>query len=97
MKTEITTHSLRILDKAIQHHYESTEISCPTQEEVENALVELTLEIQRLKEENEMMLKALEKFTKIEGEPPTSTINMISSATEDVKDGVSQGIDGDIV
>ncbi len=33
----------------------------------------------------------------IKGEPPTSTINMISSATEDVKDGISQGIEGDIV
>jgi hypothetical protein len=33
----------------------------------------------------------------INGEEPTSTIDMIASATEDVKDGISQGIEGDIV
>ena len=33
----------------------------------------------------------------IEGEEPTSTIDIVSSVTEDVKDGISQGIEGDIV
>jgi hypothetical protein len=33
----------------------------------------------------------------IKGEEATSTINMVVSATEDVKDGVSQGIEGDII
>lgn len=33
----------------------------------------------------------------INGEEPTSTINMVVSATEDVKDGISQGIEGDIL
>ena len=33
----------------------------------------------------------------INGEEPTSTIDMVTSATEDVKDGISQGIEGDIV
>ncbi len=33
----------------------------------------------------------------INGETPTSTINMVVSATEDVKDGIGQGIEGDIV
>jgi hypothetical protein len=33
----------------------------------------------------------------INGEEPASTINMVVSATEDVKDGISQGIEGDIV
>ena len=33
----------------------------------------------------------------VKGEKPTSTINMVSSATEDVKDGFSQGVEGDIV
>jgi hypothetical protein len=33
----------------------------------------------------------------INGEEPTSTIDMVTSATEDVKDGVSQAIEGDIV
>ncbi len=32
----------------------------------------------------------------INGEKPTSTIDMVTSATEDVKDGVSQAIEGDI-
>lgn len=33
----------------------------------------------------------------VNGEAPVSTMEMISSAVEDVKDGVSQGIEGDIV
>ena len=33
----------------------------------------------------------------INSEEPASTINMVVSATEDVKDGISQGIEGDIV
>lgn len=49
LKTEMTTYNLHILARAIQHHYESTEVICPTQEEVEIAHQALTIEIQDLK------------------------------------------------
>lgn len=46
----MTAHNLLILDKAIQHHYESEAVICPTQEEVENALRDIRIELERLKE-----------------------------------------------
>jgi hypothetical protein len=55
----MTTYNLLILDKAIQHHYESTEVICPTQEEVENALQAVTIELQDLKEQNAELLLTL--------------------------------------
>ncbi len=55
-KTEMTTYNLLILDKAIQHHYESTEIIKPTQEEVETALRDITIELQDLKQQNAELL-----------------------------------------
>lgn len=55
----MTTYNLLILDKAIQHHYESREIICPTQEEVENALQAVTIELQDLKEQNAELLLTL--------------------------------------
>ena len=33
----------------------------------------------------------------IKDERPTSTVNILKSAIEDVKDGVEQGVEGDIV
>jgi hypothetical protein len=59
-KTEMTTYNLLILDKAIQHHYESTAVICPSQEEVENALKAVTIELQDLKELNAELLISLE-------------------------------------
>jgi 2-phospho-L-lactate guanylyltransferase (CobY/MobA/RfbA family) len=58
----MTTHNLLILDKAIQHHYESTEVICPSQEEVENALRDITIELQDLKEQNERMSAVLQEL-----------------------------------
>ena len=55
----MTTYNLLILDKAIQHHYESREVICPTQEEVENALQAVTIELQDLKEQNAELLLTL--------------------------------------
>jgi len=55
----MTTYNLLILDKAIQHHYESTEVIRPTQEEVENALKAVTIELQDLKELNSELLITL--------------------------------------
>jgi len=53
----MTTYNLLILDKAIQHHYESTEVIKPTQEEVETALRDITIELQDLKQQNaELMI-----------------------------------------
>jgi hypothetical protein len=52
----MTTYNLLILDKAIQHHYESTEIIKPTQEEVETALRDITIELQDLKQQNAELL-----------------------------------------
>ena len=58
----MTTYNLLILDKAIQHHYESKEVMCPTQEEAENALRDITIEIQELKQQNAELLIALERI-----------------------------------
>lgn len=55
----MTTYNLLILDKAIQHHYESREIICPSQEEVENALRDIRIELQDLKEQNAELLLTL--------------------------------------
>lgn len=55
----MTTYNLLIIDKAIQHHYESTEVICPTQEEVENALQAVTIELQDMKEQNAELLLTL--------------------------------------
>jgi len=55
----MTTYNLHILDEMIQHHYESTEVICPSQEEVENALKALTIEIQDLKGLNSELLITL--------------------------------------
>jgi Zn-dependent M16 (insulinase) family peptidase len=55
----MTTYNLLIIDKAIQHHYESTAVICPSQEEVENALQAVTIELQDLKEQNAELLLTL--------------------------------------
>lgn len=65
----MTTYNLLILDKAIQHHYESTEVIKPTQEEVETALRDITIELQDLKQQNAELLitvKALKGMLKNE-------------------------------
>ncbi len=58
----MTTYNLLILDKAIQHHYESTEVICPTQEAVETALRDITIELQDLKQQNAELLITLENI-----------------------------------
>jgi Zn-dependent M16 (insulinase) family peptidase len=55
----MTTYNLLILDKAIQHHYESTEVIRPSQEEVEDALQAVTIELQDMKEQNAELLLTL--------------------------------------
>jgi hypothetical protein len=61
-KIEMTTYNLLILDKAIQHHYESTEVIRPTQEAVETALRDITIELQDLKQQNAELLITLENI-----------------------------------
>ena len=52
----MTTYNILILDKMIQHHYESTEVIRPAQEEVENALNSIKWDIWTLEERNAEML-----------------------------------------
>ena len=72
----MTTYNLLILDKAIQHHYESEEVICPSQEEVENALADISLEIQRLKEQNAELLITLNGIQNVlKGSPVLNKIS----------------------
>lgn len=59
---EMTTYNLLILDKAIQHHYETTAVVRPTQEAVETALRNITIELQDLKQQNAELLITLENI-----------------------------------
>jgi hypothetical protein len=73
---EMTTYNLLILDKMIQHHYESTEVIRPSQEEVENALADIALEIQRLKEEKAELLITLNGIQNVlKGSPVLNKIS----------------------
>jgi hypothetical protein len=75
---EMTTYNLLILDKAIQHHYESEEVICPSQEEVEDALADISLEIQRLKEQNAELLIALNGIQNVlKGNPVVTEFDMV--------------------
>jgi hypothetical protein len=75
---EMTTYNLLILDKAIQHHYESTEVICPSQEEVEDALADIALEIQRLKEEKAELLITLNGIQNVmKGSPVVTEFDMV--------------------
>ena len=74
----MTTYNLLILDKAIQHHYESTEVICPTQEEVENALQAVTIELQDLKEQNAELLLTLNGIQNVlKGNPVVTEFDMV--------------------
>jgi hypothetical protein len=75
---EMTTYNLLILDKAIQHHYESTEVIRPSQEEVEDALADIALEIQRLKEEKAELLITLNGIQNVlKGSPVLNKISIV--------------------
>lgn len=75
---EMTTYNLLILDKAIQHHYESEEVICPSQEEVEDALADISLEIQRLKEQNAELLITLNGIQNVlKGNPVVTEFDMV--------------------
>ena len=74
----MTTYNLLILDKAIQHHYESTAVICPSQEEVEDALADISLEIQRLKEQNAELLITLNGIQNVfKGNPVVNEFDMV--------------------
>jgi hypothetical protein len=74
----MTTYNLLIIDKAIQHHYESTAVICPSQEEVEDALADIALEIQRLKEERAELLITLNGIQNVfKGNPVVNEFDMI--------------------
>jgi hypothetical protein len=74
----MTTYNLLILDKMIQHHYESTEIVCPSQEEVENALQAVTIELQDLKQQNAELLITLNGiYNIIKGNPVVTEFDMV--------------------
>ena len=74
----MTTYNLLILDKAIQHHYESTEVIRPSQEEVEDALADIALEIQRLKEQNAELLITLNGIQNVlKGSPVLNKISIV--------------------
>ena len=74
----MTTYNLLILDKAIQHHYESEEVICPSQEEVEDALADIALEIQRLKEEKAELLITLNGIQNVmKGSPVLNKISIV--------------------
>jgi hypothetical protein len=82
-KTEMTTYNLLILDKAIQHHYESTEVICPTQEAVETALRDITIELQDLKQQNAELLITLENIKdRLKSEDRTDAIEAIELRVE---------------
>ena len=75
---EMTTYNLLILDKAIQHNYESTEVICPTQEEVENALQAVTIELQDLKQQNAELLITLNGIQNVfKGNPVVTEFDMV--------------------
>ena len=75
---EMTTYNLLILDKAIQHHYESTEVIRPSQEEVEDALADVALEIQRLKEEKAELMVTLNGIQNVlKGSPVVTEFDMV--------------------
>jgi hypothetical protein len=75
---EMTTYNLLILDKAIQHHYESEEVIRPSQEEVEDALADISLEIQRLKEQNAELLITLNGIQNVlKGSPVLNKISIV--------------------
>jgi hypothetical protein len=75
---EMTTYNLLILDKAIQHHYESTEVIRPSQEEVEDALADIALEIQRLKEEKAELMVTLNGIQNVlKGSPVVTEFDMV--------------------
>jgi hypothetical protein len=74
----MTTYNLLILDKAIQHHYESTEVICPTQEEVETALRDIRIELRDLKEENAELLLTLNGIQNVlKGSPVVTEFDMV--------------------
>lgn len=74
----MTTYNLLILDKMIQHHYESTEVICPSQEEVEDALADIALEIQRLKEEKAELMVTLNAINNVfKGNPVVDEFGMV--------------------
>ena len=74
----MTTYNLLILDKAIQHHYESTEVIRPSQEEVEDALADIALEIQRLKEKNAELMVTLNGIQNVlKGSPVVTEFDMV--------------------
>ena len=74
----MTTYNLLILDKAIQHHYESREIICPSQEEVEDALQAVTIELQDLKQQNAELLITLNGIQNVfKGNPVVTEFDMI--------------------
>jgi hypothetical protein len=74
----MTTYNLLLLDKAIQHHYESTEVIRPTQEEVETALRYITIELQDLKHLNAELLITLKGINNIlKGSPVVDESDMI--------------------
>jgi hypothetical protein len=74
----MTTYNLLIIDKAIQHHYESTEVICPSQEEVENALADIALEIQRLKEDRAELMVTLNAIQNVfKGNPVVNEFDMV--------------------
>jgi len=55
----MTTYNLHIIDKAIQHHYESNAVIRPTQDDVEWAFQNIKIELQDLKEQNAELLLTL--------------------------------------
>lgn len=78
LKTEMTTYNLLILDKMIQHHYESTAVICPSQEEVEDALQAVTIELQDLKQQNAELLITLNGIQNVfKGNPVVTEFDMI--------------------
>jgi len=80
---QMTTYNLLILDKAIQHHYESTEVIRPTQEAVETALRDITIELQDLKQQNAELLITLENIKdRLKSEDRTDAIEAIELRVE---------------
>jgi hypothetical protein len=73
----VTTYHLFILDKAIQHHYESKDVICPSQEQVEDALVGVGLELERLTEEIWELKMAMNAIRNIfKGNPAVTEFQM---------------------
>lgn len=74
----MTTYNLLIIDKAIQHHYESTEVICPSQEEVEDALRDIRIELQDLKQQNAELLITLNGiYNVLKGNPVVTEFDMV--------------------